>query len=216
MGKKRDLGTLTLYIGNMASGKTSHLISEVEVLQEHGKKKVLVFKPEITTRGDDRRKIKSRRGFALDAHEVRRSRPEEILEFIRKTEAGGKEVDLIVLDEVQFFPQESGLFWLVKRLLGEGYDVIAAGLALNFRGEPFGSTLWLAVLAQGKCVWLNTCCTKCGEPAIFPQRFRPDGTLAPYNDPDVVVGSEDKGEKDKPKPYYEYRCGDCFIRPPRE
>lgn len=212
---RKDRGEFTLYIGNMASGKTGHLILEIETLGKFGKKNILVFKPKIDTRSGKNR-ISSRRGSALEALEISPNHPEEILKTVKEAEDRGERVDILAVDEIQFFPQDSGLFWLIKRLLGEGYDVIAAGLALDFRGEPFGSTLWLAVLAQGRCVWLNSCCTECGKPAIFPQRFLPSGELAPYNDPDVVVGSEDKGNENKPKQYYEARCGECFIVPPRK
>ena len=58
----------------------------------------------------------------------------------------------------------------MQHLLDLGYDLIAAGLMFDFRGEPFGSTADLALLARDKCVWLHAYCTECGSEAEFPQR----------------------------------------------
>ncbi|MFQ5676303.1 MAG: thymidine kinase [bacterium] len=203
---------LWLFIGNMASEKTGHLILEVTKLRERSRKKVVVFKPNVDTRSS-RGFINSRRGETLEAYDISPQNPrEEVLRILKQQEDGwGVKFDVVAFDEVQFFPKESGFFWLVKELLQKGYNIIAAGLALDFRGEPVGSTLWLAALAQDSCTWEHAYCTGCGKPAIFPQRFLHNGELAPYEDELIIPGSEDK----RFRRYYEARCEDCFVIPPK-
>lgn len=196
---------LALYIGNMASGKTGHLVIEVENQRRHGRKRVLAFKPKTDKRSGEG-KIRSRRGGSLDAFEVDPKKPQKIIEILqRQEEKTGERFDIVVIDEVQFFPEDSGFFWGINQLLSKGYNIIAAGLALDFRGEPFGSTLWLAMLAQRNCIWLNSCCASCGKPAIFPQRII-NGEPASYDSPQVAVGGEE---------LYEPRCEECFLIPPK-
>lgn len=213
MSKNR--GEFTLYIGNMASRKTSNLIVEIKDLREYGRKKVAVFKPSLDTRSpaDLIESTRRKEVGTIEACVIPSENPQALRDILKQQEgAQGSKFDVVAFDEVQFFPQKSGFFWLVKELLQEGYDVIVAGLALNFRGEPVGSTLWLAALAQGNCVWQRSSCVVCGEPAIFPQRLMPNGDLAPYDDPEIFVGDENK---ENPR-HYEARCENCFVVPPRK
>ncbi len=112
---------------------------------------------------------------------------------------------MIAFDEVQFFPRDSGFFQLVKQLLNEGYDVLASGLAFDFRGEPFGSTADLALLAEDRCMWMTAYCTRCGSRAAYPQRMI-NGAPAHYDSPQIQVGGDET---------YEPRCDDHFILPGR-
>ena len=120
-----------------------------------------------------------------------------------KESAAGCRFQVIAFDEVQFFPRDSGFFQLVKHLLDEGYDVLASGLAFDFRGEPFGSTPDLALLAEDRCMWMTAYCTRCGSRAPYPQRII-DGIPAHYNSPQILVGGDET---------YEPRCDDHFTCP---
>jgi thymidine kinase len=117
----------------------------------------------------------------------------------------GCQFQVIAFDEVQFFPRDSGFFQVVNQLLNDGYDVLASGLALDFRGEPFGSTGDLAMIAEDRCIWLTAYCTKCGARAPYPQRII-NGEPAHYNSPQVFVGGDET---------YEPRCDDHFVLPGR-
>ncbi len=210
----RDKGHLTVFAGNMASDKSGYLIIKAQNLAEHGQCRMLAIKPKADKRNPGL--IWSRRGIEIKAIEVSEEEPQKILEILEAEEARlGEKVDVLVLDEIQFYPAESGFFGVIKGLLDGGYDVLAAGLTLNFRGEPFGPTLWLAALAQKNCVWLNAVCTMeingriCGEEAMFPQRFNHDKTLAPYDAIEIVIGDEDKRKAN----YYEARCAAHFVIP---
>lgn len=193
-----------LFIGNMFSNKTGLLITEIETLRKYGGKRVLVFKPITDTRSGQGR-LRARDGREISAHEVTTKNPWEVLNILRAEESvSGIKFEILAFDEINFFPANSGFYELVSELLNRGYDVIAAGLPVDFRGQPFGSTLLLTWFGQGNCLWLDAYCTKCGEPASFVQRILPDGSPAPYDGPQVMVGD---------KEIYEPRCDRHFILP---
>jgi thymidine kinase len=189
----------------MASGKTRHLLTEIDTLRRYGHKKIAVFKPRTDTRSG-LCTIRSRKGDEDAAEEVSATHPGELWPLLHQKEAeAGCRFEVIAFDEVQFFPRDSGFFQLVKRLMDEGYDVLASGLAFDFRGEPFGSTADLALLAEDRCMWMTSYCTRCGARAPYPQRII-DGEPAHYGSPQILVGGDET---------YEPRCDDHFILPGR-
>lgn len=189
----------------MASGKTRHLLTEIDTLRKYGNKKIAVFKPRTDTRSG-MNYIKSRKGDEDAAEEISVTAPVEMWPLLRAKESdSGCRFQVIAFDEVQFFGRDSGFFQLVKLLLDEGYDVLASGLAFDFRGEPFGSTPDLALLAEDRCMWMTAYCTKCGGRALYPQRII-DGSPAHYNSPQIFVGGDET---------YEPRCDEHFILPGR-
>ncbi len=200
-------GELKLIVGNMFGNKTGRLMLEIETLREFGRKRVLIFKPEIDSRSG-RGLIQDYHGKTMEALELSIQAPWQILRIVRKKEAElGTRYHIIAFDETQFFPADSQFFQVVDELLARGYDVIAAGLALDFKGEPFGSTLFLFGFCKGvqDCLWLNPLCARCGKPAPLPQRII-NGEPAPYNSPQVQVGGKEA---------YEPRCYDCHELPGR-
>ena len=200
-------GELKLIIGNMFGNKTGRLMLEIETLREFGRKRILILKPDVDTRSG-KYCIKDYHGKAMEAQELPLREPWRALRIIREKESEmGSRFDMMAFDEVQFFPADSGFFRVVDELLHRGYDVLAAGLALDFKGEPFGSTLLLFGLCKSNhdCTWLNPLCARCGRPAPIPQRII-DGKPAPYNSPQLHVGGKET---------YEPRCYDCFELPGR-
>src|ERR1700729_2223411 len=196
---------LRLFIGNMASGKTRHLLTEIDTLRKYGNKQIAVFKPRTDTRSGFN-SIRSRKGDEDAAEEISAANPKEFWPILRDRESAiGCRFDVIAFDEVQFFGRDSGFFRLVADLLDEGYDILASGLAFDFRGEPFGSTPDLALLAEDRCMWMTAYCTKCGSRAPYPQRII-DGIPAHYNSPQILVGGDET---------YEPRCDDHFVLPGR-
>lgn len=196
---------LRLFIGNMASGKTRHLLTEIDTLRRYGNKRIAAFKPRTDTRSGLNR-LKSRKGDEDAAEEISASRPTEIWGVLRDKESeAGCRYEVLAFDEVQFFSRDSGFFQLVKHLLDDGYDVIASGLAFDFRGEPFGCTADLALLAEDRCMWMTSYCTKCGSRAAYPQRLI-NGQPATYNSPQIQVGGDET---------YEPRCDEHFVLPGR-
>ncbi len=200
-------GELKLIIGNMFGNKTGRLILEIETLREFGRKRVLILKPDVDTRSGHCL-IKDYHGKSMPAQEVPAKDVWRALRIIREKESEiGRRLNIIAFDEVQFFPIDSGFFQLVDELLDRGYDVITAGLALDFKRQPFGSTLLLFGLCRSShdCTWLTPLCSRCGKPAALPQRIL-DGQPAPYDSPQVHVGGKET---------YEPRCYDCHELPGR-
>jgi len=200
-------GEFKLIIGNMFGNKTGRLMLEIETLRQFGRKRILIFKPDIDTRSDQGC-IKDYHGKTMEAIEVAARDPWQALKIIRQKESEmGSRFHMIAFDEAQFFPTDSNLFLVIDELLERGYDVIAAGLALDFKREPFGSTLLLFGLCKSghDCMWLNPLCAQCGKPAALPQRII-NGKPAPYNAPQVQVGGKET---------YEPRCYDCHELPGR-
>jgi thymidine kinase len=200
-------GEFKLIIGNMFGNKTGRLMLEIETLRQFGRKRILIFKPDIDTRSD-KGYIKNYHGKTMDAIEIPGPDPWQALKIVRERESEmGSRFHMIAFDEVQFFPTDSNLFLAIDELLDRGYDVLAAGLALDFKREPFGSTLLLFGLCTSghDCMWLNPLCAQCGKPAALPQRII-NGKPAPYNAPQVQVGGKET---------YEPRCYNCHELPGR-
>ncbi len=197
-------GTLQLIMGNMFAGKTSELIRRIEVMRNFGKKKVIIFKPKIDSRSGDG-KIKSFHENYLEAVDVPVDNAKLLISLIKKEESKhGHRFSVIAIDEIQFLPD---IYQVINTLLSLGYDVIAAGLRLDFKGEPFGETLSLVGLCTGthNITILSSYCSKCGKPAHLPQRLF-DGKPVPYSADQVQVGGNES---------YEARCYDCHELPGR-
>lgn len=180
-------GSLEVICGPMFSGKTEEMIRRLRRLF-FAKKSVLVFKPEIDTRYDDK-KVMSHNGLEVDAIPI--SDPFQILdEFKSKTG-----INTIAIDEVQFLDSGNSIESVINTLIKRGVHVIITGLDTDFRGEPFGCMPRLMAIAD-KVTKLDAICTVCGQPACRTQRIV-NGKPANYDDPIVVVGATEM---------YEARC----------
>lgn len=192
-------------VGNMFSGKTDRFILRVNVLRQYGRKEVLVVKPSTDTRSG-MGKIRSRSGNELEAFEIPKQNPWKIVEILKEEERRiGKKIDVVAVDEIQFFPIDSGFFQVASYLIEQGYGLVVAGLLLDFRGEPFGSTPLILALPRIEVQWLRSHCTQCGEEAPYPQRII-KGVPAHYEDTQELVGDTES---------YEARCAKDFILPGR-
>jgi len=76
---------------------------------------------------------------------------------------------------------------------------LAAGLAQDFRGLPFGAMPTLLCVAEFVDK-LEAVCHRCGGPATMTQRLV-DGRPAPFGGETIQVGARDS---------YEARCRACF------
>src|SRR3989449_8746923 len=167
----------------MFSGKSEELIRRVRRAQI-ARQRVQVFKPAL----DDRysgEQVASHDGSQLEAIPLRRS--EEILERL------GDAVNVVALDEAQFLDER--LPEVVQELADRGVRVVAAGLDMDFRGEPFGPMPRLLALAESVDK-LQAICMVCGAPASRTQRLV-NGEPAQYGDPIILVGT---------RAVYEARC----------
>jgi thymidine kinase len=178
----------------MFSGKTSELIRLVE-REVYAKKKGAIFKIAFDKRYSAKQVV-THNGLRYDAYSVASSAG-----GLRKIEelTESKRLDAIGVDEVNFFPLE--LVGVLDRL-ADTRKVIACGLNLNFRAEPFPTTMQLAARAD-RVRYLSAVCVVCGREATRTQRLIA-GNPAPKDSPIVVVGG---------KEMYEPRCRTCYSPP---
>ncbi len=177
----------------MFSGKTEELIRRVKRAQI-ARQKVQVFKPAVDTRYD-LQKVTSHSGGQIEATIVPDA--ESILAMVEP------DTTVVAVDEAQFFDWE--IAQVCDTLANRGLRVIAAGLDMDFRGEPFGPMPIL--MAQAEIVdKLQAICMKCGAPANRTQRLV-DGHPANYDDPVIRVGASE---------VYEARCRVCHQVPGRK
>lgn len=189
---KGNMGKLEVICGSMFSGKTEELMHRLR-RAEYAKKNVVTIKHKIDNRGSYSC-ILSHDGAQRKAFPIT-SCEEGIKTLI---ELGSQQsVDVIGMDEIQFFPEET--ISVIQRFVDEGTRVIVAGLDLDFRGEPFGIVPNLMALAD-EVTKLRAICMACGDEANFTQRLI-DGHPARYDDPVILVGGQE---------CYECRCRNCY------
>ena len=176
-------GLIEVVCGSMFSGKTDELIRRL-VRATIAKQKVQVFKPAIDVRYAAE-KVASHTGSTFDAIPVQKAA--EIRDRIEK------DTTVVGLDEVQFFDPE--IVAVAEELTERGIRVIAAGLDMDFRGEPFGSMPELMAKAE-EVLKLHAICMVCGDNASRTQRLV-NGKPARYDEPVVIVGASEM---------YEARC----------
>jgi thymidine kinase len=184
------MGGVEVICGSMFSGKTEELIRRIRRAQI-ARQKVQVFKPVI----DDRygvETISSHNGLHTEAIPV--ANAVKILDLV------GPDTEVVAIDEVQFFDWQ--IAQVCDELANRRVRVIAAGLDMDFRGEPFGPMPLLMAEAE-QIEKLQAICVVCGRPANRTQRLI-NGQPAAYSDPVILVGASE---------VYEARCRQCHQVP---
>ena len=179
-------GWLEVVCGPMFSGKSEELIRRLRRAEIAGQR-ALIVKPLIDDRYDVGHVV-SHAGAKMRA--VTAASGEEV----RRLAAG---YDAIGIDEVQFF--DDSVVDAIDALVADGARVVAAGLAQDFRGRPFGTMPTLLCVAEFVDK-LEAVCHRCGGPATMTQRLV-DGRPAPFDGETIQVGALDS---------YEARCRACF------
>ncbi len=177
----QKMGWIEVICGSMFSGKTEELIRRLN-RAKIAKQKVQIFKHAIDKRYNANHVV-SHDANAIYSTSVQTA--QEIREL-------AENVDLICIDEVQFFDEQ--IIEVCIELANSGKRVIVAGLDMDFKGEPFGFMPQLMAIAEfiNK---LHAVCMQCGEPASYSYR---------------LVSSEEKvlvGQTE----IYEARCRRCFY-----
>ena len=177
--------------GPMSCGKTEELLRRVKrcIIAQ---KKVKVISPQIDTRskGDY---IESRNGLWLDAITVKDAN--DILNHINDSD------EIVAIDEIQFF--DENIINVVKHLINSKKRVIASGLDLDFKGEPFGYMPELLCFAD-KVDKLAAVCMKCGSDHATRTQRLIHGVPADKSSPLIMIGGDET---------YEARCLDCYELP---
>lgn len=177
------VGSLTVVTGSMFSGKTEDLIRRVRRAL-YARKRIQVFKHALETRPGPEQ-VRSHAGPSTSAVAV--SSGAELLSSVETA------TNLVAVEETQFF--DAGIVEALQGLADAGYEVVAAGLDQDFRGEPFGPMADLLAVAD-EVVKLRAICARCGRDASRTQRLI-NGKPAPASAPTILVGAAE---------HYEARC----------
>ena len=191
MGNNDNWYGFEIITGPMSCGKTEELLRRIRRCQI-AQKQIKIISPELDTR-DGERGIASRNGLSLEAIKVKSS--QEILDIVEDND------EVIEIDEIQFF--DEGIVDVVKELVEQHKKVMACGLDLDFKAEPFGAMPQLLAIAS-KVDKLMAICMKCGsEYGVRTQRLV-NGVPAGKNSPLIMIGGDEA---------YEARCLDCYEPP---
>ena len=182
----RGGGWLEVVCGPMFCGKSEELIRRLRRAEIAGQR-ALIVKPLLDDRYDVGHVV-SHAGAKMRAVTAESS------DEVRRLAHG---YDAVGIDEVQFF--DDGIVDAIDVLVSEGARVVAAGLAQDFRGLPFGAMPTLLCVAEFVDK-LEAVCHRCGGPATMTQRLV-DGEPAPFDGATIQVGALDS---------YEARCRACF------
>jgi thymidine kinase len=180
-------GWLEVVCGPMFSGKSEELIRRLRRAEIAGQR-ALVVKPALDDRYDVGHVV-SHAGAKMRAVAAEASSDVPRL-------ANG--YDAVGIDEVQFF--DESIIDAIEELVARGTRVVAAGLAQDFRGLPFGAMPTLLCVAEFVDK-LEAVCHRCGGPATMTQRLV-DGEPAPFDGETIQVGALDS---------YEARCRSCHV-----
>ena len=178
-GERR--GWIEVICGSMFSGKTEELIRRLKRVKI-AHLKAEIFKPAIDIRYDEI-KIVSHDENKIHSTPVLNSR--QILEL-------AKDVDVVGIDEAQFFDED--ITTVCEMLALQGIRVIVAGLDMDYQGNPFGQMPRLLAIAD-YITKLHAICMKCGNIANFSYRKTAD-------EAQVLLGEKD---------IYEPRCRICAL-----
>jgi thymidine kinase len=183
----REHGKVTVILGNMYSGKSTRLLHYVTRASIAGRRYLLV-KPRIDNRYSDS-EVVSHDGARVSA---------VVLDSHRSLTALDLEIDVILIDEVQFFSPE--IWRVVDDYAARGVDVYVAGLSTDFMGQPFEASARVAMIADS-IENLTAVCSKCGDDAVWTQMVV--GGVEVTDGERVQVGGSEM---------YEPRCRRCFVR----
>ena len=178
--------------GAMNSGKSDTLIKTAYNYEERGLK-VVVIKPKIDTKGDDR--VTARGGHTRKV-DIRADETLDLAKEITKI----PNVACILVDEAQFLTPEqiSQLYRVAKE---QNISVICYGLRADFRTAVFPGSRRLLEIADN-IEKLPTMCF-CGSQAEFNTR-KVNGKYV-FEGEQVAIDGESKVE-------YDSLCGSCYMR----
>jgi len=173
-------GSIEVITGSMFSGKTEELIRRLRRAQFAGLK-VEIFKPSLDKRYSETRVV---------SHDEKSivSTPVDNASAILLL-AG--DVNVVGIDEAQFF--DNSIVEVCNKLADEGIRIIAAGLDMDFMGNPFGPMPALLSIAEF-VTKVHAICMRCGNLAQYSFRKSDEEQV-------VVLGEKDK---------YEPLCRSCY------
>lgn len=170
------VGKLTVFSGTMFSGKTSALVNYLR-RSSIARKKVILFKHSIDKRYS-MKDVYTHSGDRFEALPI--NNINDILDVIRNDDS----IDVIGIDEIQFFDAEDTMEVINKLVNDYNKEVVVAGLDMDYKGRPFGVTPFLLSIADDVKKF-KAVCKECGNDSIFEYRIEND------SDDVVQVGGAD-------------------------
>lgn len=180
--------------GAMNSGKSTILMQVAHNYEERGMK-VLLMKPGVDTKGDD--KVVSRVGIERKVDHIILQN-ENIFDYYE--EKVSDEVVCIIVDEVQFLKRHQ-VDELMQIVVNYDIPVICYGLRTDFMTNGFEGATRLLEIAHS-IEEIKTIC-RCGSKAIFNARMV-DGTP-------VFCGNQVEIDNNR-KISYESMCPKCYYK----
>lgn len=195
-----DVSKLYFRHGAMNSGKSTALLQAAFNYEERGQR-VLLAKPRIDTKGDDR--IVSRLGV-VRAADVTIAPDDDLREAFARERAAqeardGARIACLLVDEAQFLTRAQ-VDDLLRIAVLDDVPVLAYGIRTDFRTVAFPGSGRLLEIAHS-LEELKTIC-RCGRKAVFNgrrvgERFVFDGDQVAIDGVDV---------------HYESLCASCYLR----
>ena|ERR1700722_753264 len=150
-----SIGSITVLIGNMFSGKTGLLIAKYN--QNKNYRRCLAFKPALDTRYSE---------TEIVSHDKEKIKAIPI-QNIQDIEKYKDQADNIYVDELHFFKNQNVNRYL-NELASQNKEIVAAGLTWNcFVDEPFLEVAHLVATAENPIRLFGKCDIKeCYKPSI--------------------------------------------------
>ena len=168
----KQFGSIEVICGSMFSGKTEELIRRLK-RAKIANQKIQIFKPSLDSRNNE----------YIESHDKNR-----IKSLTVKTSYDvydiGKDFDVIGIDEVQFFDDE--IVSVCNSLANNGVRVIAAGLDMDYLGNPFGPMPNLMAIAE-YVTKVHAICSKTGNIANYSYRKNKKDSI-------ILIGEKDEYE----------------------
>jgi thymidine kinase len=180
LGQRR--GWIEVICGSMFSGKTEELIRRMK-RASIANLKTEIFKPAIDNRYDAVNVVSHDENVII-SQPVQHSQNILLL---------AQQVDVVGIDEAQFF--DDGIVQVCEQLALNGIRVIAAGLDMDYLGNPFGAVPKLLAIAD-YITKLHAICVHCGN--IASMTYRKTKQVG-----QIVIGEMD---------IYEPRCRVCYEK----
>ncbi len=164
----KQFGWIEVICGSMFSGKTEELIRRLK-RAKIANQKIQIFKPSIDSRSDE----------YLESHDKNKIKSITVKTYYDVFEIG-KDFDVIGIDEIQFF--DNDIISVCNSLANNGVRVIAAGLDMDYLGNPFGPMPNLMAIAE-YVTKVHAICSETGNIANYSYRKKKEDSI-------ILIGEE--------------------------
>jgi thymidine kinase len=189
------MGKLYFRHGAMNSGKSTALLQVAFNYEERGQK-VLLVKPAVDTKGDN--KVMSRLGMVREVDFLVLPNEDLRIKFNDFAANLGQKIDCLLIDEAQFLTPAQ-IDEAMKIAVLDGVPVLAYGIRTDFLTKGFPGSIRLLEIAHS-LEELKTIC-RCGKKAMFNARLK-NG---------VFVFDGDQVAIDGDQVTYESLCPNCYF-----